>query len=211
LCGVMPRYDEDFKDCQVLAKHFRLRTTNDYKVAPITHKGGTFTSYMYASIRGADDARVRKLAQSDSKVVGACSSRFKGSFYLFTFDFASGGNHHKLAFVESILEGAEQTPYLYCSDPSVNVVFHMGPKAGLLYVVAPPPGELSDGLEASEKEVIIQADLRKRGFSSARVKLTNILDGEEAVPIKTTAKDLRSGLPLKMNFPDGYIFLVQKR
>jgi len=211
MCGVMPHLDEEFKDCQVLSKHFRLKTTNEYRVSQITHKGGSFTSYMYASIRGADDSKVRKIAQSDSKVVGACSSRYKGNFYLFSFDLASGGDHHKLGFVESTLEGAGQTPFLYCSDPSVNVVFQVGSKAGLLCVVAPPPGQLSDGLEAAEKEVIIQADLRKAGFTAARVKLTNILEGEQAVPIKTTSKDLKAGFPLRLSFPDGCIFLVQKR
>ena len=211
LCGVMPRLDEEFKDCQVLSKHFRLKTTNEYRVAQITHKGGSFTSYMYGAIRGGDDSRVRKIAQAESKVVGACSSRFKGNLYLFSFDIASGGDHHKLAFVESTLEGAGQTPFLYCTDPSVNVVFQSGPKAGLLCVVAPPPGQLSDGLEAAEKEVVIQIDLKKAGFTAARVKLTNILEGEQAVAIKTTAKDLKAGLPLRLSFPDGCVFLVQKR
>ena len=211
MCGVMPRYDEHFRDCQVLAKALRIKTTTDYRIASVTHKNGTFPCYIYGAIRSSDDSKVRKIAKAEEKVVAVCSSRFKGNFHLFSFDFASGGDYQKLAFVESILDMVDTTKYLYCSDPSVTLSFQMGPKKGLLFVVVPPPGELSDGLEASQKEIIIRADLRKGGFASARVKLTNILEGEAAEPIKTTAKDLRQGIPLKVDYPDGVIMLVEKR
>jgi hypothetical protein len=141
-----------------------------------------------------------------------CSTRFKGNFYFFSFDFASGGNHHKLAFVESILEGEYVKSSLYCSDPSVYLSFQAGAKKSMLFVVVPPPGELSDGLEAKRKEIIIQADLRDIGFTSAKVKLTNLLEDPETVaPIKTTTKDLRNGIPLEVDYPDGIAFLVEKR
>jgi len=211
LCGVMPRYDENFKDCQILANHFRIRTTVDYHIGTISHKRGSFTSYIYASIRTTDDAKVKKICKSGSKVVGVCSTRFKGNLYLFSFDFASGGNHKKLAFIESILEAEKICSYLGCDDPSVDISFQMGNKKGILFVVVPPPGELSDGLEAHRKEIVINADLRQAGFSAARLKLTNILDGEEAQPIRTTAKDLRVGIPLEVEYPEGMIFLVERR
>ena len=211
LCGVMPRMDENFKDCQVLANHFRIKTTVDYRIGDVAHKNGSFPSYIYGSIRSTDEGRVKKIAQSGAKVVGVCSSRFKGNLYLFSFDVASGGNHQKLSFVESILEAEKLGTNLYCSDPSVDISFQMGPKKGLLFVVVPPPGELSDGFEGSGKDIIIQADLRKLGFSSARVKLTNILAGEEGEVIKTTSKELRDGIPLAVSYPDGLIFLVEKR
>ncbi len=43
------------------------------------------------------------------------------------------------------------------------------------------------------------------------MKLTNILEGEEGLVIKTTAKELKEGLPLKVNCPDGFIFAVTRR
>lgn len=211
MCGVMPRYDENFRDCQVLAKHFRIKTTIDYKITNIAHKDGAFPCYTYGSIRTTDDSKVKKLVKADDKVVAVCSNRFKGTFYLFSFDLASGGNHQKLSYFESVLSSVGAEPYLYCSDPSVGVSFLMGKKRGVLIVTAPPPGELSDGFESPQKEIIVRADLRQGGFAAARLKLTNILDGEEAVPIKTTAKDLRVGIPLETQFPDGMIFLVEKR
>ncbi|RKX27182.1 MAG: hypothetical protein DRP45_01645 [Candidatus Zixiibacteriota bacterium] len=211
MCGVMPRYDENFKDCQILAKHFRIRTTVDYRIVDVEHKNGTFPCHMYGSIRSSDDSKVKKLAKAGEKLVAVCSTRFKGKFYLLSFDFASGGNHHRLAFVESILKDEGHESHLYCSDPSVTISFQMGVKKGLLFVVVPPPGNLSDGFEATRREVIVRADLRKAGFSSAKLKLTNIMDGEEAEPIKITAKDLRLGIPMEVDFPDGLIFLVEKR
>jgi hypothetical protein len=81
----------------------------------------------------------------------------------------------------------------------------------MLFVVVPPPGELSDSFEAREKEIIVRADLKELGFSSANLKLTNILAGEGAEPIKTTSKDLKEGMPFKVMYPDGLIFLVEKR
>jgi beta-galactosidase len=213
LLGVMPRMDEDFKDCQVLANHFRIKTTVDYRIGSVTHKNGAFPAHLYGSIRSSDDGRVKKLIQSGTKVLGVCSSRFKGNLYLFAFDLASGGNHQKLAFVESILENEKITSSLYCSDPSVDVAFQMGPKKGLLTVAVPPPGELSDGFEGKAKEIILQADLRKLGLTSAKMKLTNLLSSEEDPNrvLKITAKELREGLPLTVDYPDGAIFLVEKR
>ena len=212
LCGVMPKYDENFKDCQTLAKHFRVKTTVDHRIGSVTHKGGAFPAYLYGSIRSTDEGKVKKIAQCGAKVVGVCSSRFKGNMYFFSFDFASGGNHQKLAFVESILEYEKLSTNLYCDDPSVDISFQVGPKKGLLFVVVPPPGALSDGFEGANKEIIIQADLKKSGFSAARLKLTNILSEEENPQIiKTTSKELREGIPLRVSYPDGLIFLVERR
>jgi hypothetical protein len=211
MVGHMPRYDEEFKPCTVLSNHFRIKTTTDYGIGRIEHKNGAFTSYTYASIKTTDDGKVKKLAKSDQKLVAVCSTRFKGSLYFFSFDIASGGDHQKLAFIESLLEGEKITSWFKCSDPSVDLSFYGGDKKGVLFVVAPPPGELSDGMEARNKEIIIQADLKQAGFSAATIKLTDLFAGETAEPIKTTAKDLKTGIALRVNFPDGLAFLVEKR
>jgi beta-galactosidase len=209
--GVMPRYNEELKDCQILANHFRVKTTVDYQIGVVDHKNGTFPARIYASIRSVDDGKTKRLAKVGAKTVAVYSTRFKGSFYFFSFDIASGGNHQKLAYLESVLSGMNIESAAWCSDPSVDISVHMGPKKGLLFVVVPPPGELSDGMQKDRKENIVQIDLRKFGFASANVKLTNILEGEEATKIKTTAKELRDGITWEMDYPDGMIFLVEKR
>jgi len=211
LCGVMPKYDENFKGCQILANCFRIKSSVENRIGTVTHKQGEFPTQVFAAIRAAEDAKTRKLVKSGPKVVGVCSSRFKGNLYYFSFNIASGGNHHKLTFIESILADEKIISHLYCSDPSIDVSFQMGNKKGLLFVIAPPPGELSDGLEGPAKEIIIKGDLKALGFKSAKIKLTDIFESEEVAPIKTTGRELREGIPLKIHFPDGAMFLVEKR
>lgn len=211
LCGVIPKYDENFKGCQTLANCFRMKSTVDNRIGTVTHKQGEFPTQVYAAIRAPEDAKTRKLVKSGPKVVGVCSSRFKGNLYYFSFDIASGGNHHKLAFIESILADEKIKSHLYCSDPAVDVSFQIGNKKGLLFVIAPPPGELSDGFESSSKEIIIKGDLKPLGFKSAKIKLINLFEGEDSQPIKTTARELREGISLKINYPDGIIYQVEKR
>ena len=78
--------------------------------------------------------------------------------------------------------------------------------------MVPPPGELSDGMESTEKEIIIRADLKKAGFSSARLKFTNILSLEEEPEVmKLTSQQLREGIAMKVKYPDGLIYLVEKK
>ena len=212
LVGLMPKYDEHFKECHVLANHFRIKTTTDYHIGSVTcNKSESFPTYIYGSLRLPDDGKVKKLATEGQKVIAVSCNRFKGTMYFFCFDIASGGNHKKLAFIESTLADENIVSHLYSSDPSVDVAFQMGEKKGMLFVVVPPPGELSDSFEAREKEIIVRADLKELGFSSANLKLTNILAGEGAEAIKTTAKDLKEGIPFKVMYPDGLIFLVEKR
>ena len=211
LYGVMPKYDEHLRSCQILANHLRLKTTVDYHIGGVSLKDSEFPAHIYAGIRSSDDGKVRKLAKSGTKVVGVCSSRFKGNVYLFTFDIASGGDRRKLALFDFILSHEKITVPLDCSDPSVHLAFQAGEKKGILFVVVPPPGELSDGLETGRKEIIIQVDLKAFGFSAANVKLTNLFGGEENKPIRTTARELKAGLPLEVEYPDGCIFLVERR
>ena len=212
LVGLMPKYDENFKECHVLANHFRIKTTTDYHIGSVTlGKTESFPTYIYGSIRLPEDGKAKKVATEGAKVVAATCTRFKGAMHFFCFDIASGGNHKKLAFIESILAEEGIQSHLYSSDPSVDVAFQMGEKKGMLFIVVPPPGELSDSFESREKEVIVRADLKELGFSSANLKLTNILAGEGAEAIKTSAKDLKEGLPFKVMYPDGLIFLVEKR
>ncbi|MBU8933822.1 MAG: beta-galactosidase [candidate division Zixibacteria bacterium] len=211
LCGLMPKYDENFKDCQILAKCFRLRTTLDCRIAPIEYKTESFPTHVYGSIRSTDQTKTRKLVMSGNKLVGACCSRYKGNMYFFSFDISSGGNHRKLAFVESILETEKIKSALYCSDPSVDISFQMGTKKGLLSIVTPPPGELSGGFEAPQKEIIIRADLKALGMKAPRLRLIDLFsDPEEPNVIRTTPKELADGLAMNVSVPDGMVFLVKR-
>jgi len=210
MCGLMPKYDENFKDCQVLANSVRIKTTVDYSIGSAAHKNGEFPCQVFGSIRSTDESKVKVLCKNGAKSVGVCSSRFKGQLFLFSFDLASGGNHQRLVFTESILEGLGLSTHLYCSDPAVDLSFHMGDKKGLLFIVAPPPGDLSDGIESGTKSVIIRADLKAAGMKGTKIKLTDLFGGEEDQPLRTTMKDLKVGYPMEVSSPDGHIYLVEK-
>ncbi len=211
ICGLMPRMDEQFKECHVLSNHFRMKTTADFHIGTVTYRNGSTPTHIYGSIRSSDEGKVKKLVHEGTKLVAASCSRFKGTMYFFAYDFASGGHHQKLAFLESILQGEGVVPHVQCSDPSVDIAFTCGEKKGLLMIVAPPPGELSDGFESRHKEVIIKADMKELGFSAANLKLTNIMSGEQGEVLKIASKDLKEGMPMKLSFPDGLVFLVEKR
>ncbi|MDF1544719.1 MAG: beta-galactosidase [bacterium] len=211
MCGVMPKFNENLKDCQIIAKHFRIKSTITDSIGTVTHKQGDFPAYVYAHLRTTDDSKVKTIIKEGAKPVGLCSSRYKGNFYFFSFDIASGGNHKKLNFLESILSGESQQPYLYCSDPSVDISFQMGEKNGLLLIVAPPPGELSSEYESGQRQVIVKADLKNAGMKSPNLKLTDLFGDEEATPLRTTNKELQNGIAIDLAFPDGIAYLVQKR
>ncbi|MEA2030693.1 MAG: beta-galactosidase [candidate division Zixibacteria bacterium] len=211
LCGLVPKYDENFKDCRILANHFRIKTTIDCHIGSIEHKTGVFPTHIYGTIRSTDQTKTRKMVMSGTKTVGVCCSRFNGNLYFFSFDISSEGNHKKLAFIESILDTENLKPKLYCNDPSVDISFQMGKKKGLLSIVVPPPGELSDVFEAPKKEIIIQADLKALGINAPRIKLIDIFsDEEQPTIIRTTSKELANGLALNVQVPEGMIYLVQK-
>ena len=206
----MPKYDEKFKDCQILSRQMRVKTSLGSDIDLIKHKTGQFTSYIYGNILSTD-GKVKKIANVKKKAVGIASSRHRGTLYFFSFDFASGGDHNKMGFVENILGECGIVPFMYCSDPSVDMVINKAEKRAVLYMVAPPPGELSSVTDTATRDVIVRIDLRKIGISSARVKITDLFADEEEAPLKITSDSLRKGIPLKINFPDGRMFLFEKK
>jgi len=43
-CGLMPRYDEEFRDCLILSRHLRIKTTLNPGVDQIKLKHSQFTA-----------------------------------------------------------------------------------------------------------------------------------------------------------------------
>ncbi len=210
LCGLMPKYDENMKDCQVLSRHLRIRTTLGNTIDMVKTKDYQFTSSIFGYILSTD-TKVKKLATVSKKCVGVASSRYKGILYLFTFDIASGNNHNKMSFIEAFMTQNKIVSYLYCSDPSIDMAVQKAGKKVVLYMVAPPPGELSSAADTSSRNVIVRMDLRKVGVLSAGIKVTDLMAGEDAPPIKLSSENLRRGMPVRVDFPDGRIFLIEKR
>ena len=210
MCGLMPKYDDKFKDCPILSRHMRIKTTLGPSIDLARHKTGQFTTGIYGHILSTD-ARVKKLVTVKKKAIGVASSKYKGTLYLFTFDIGSDGNHNKMVYLESLLADHGIVPFMYCSDSSIDLVIHKADKKAVLYMIAPPPGELSSLSDTTQRDVILSLDLRKVGIASAKIKMIDLFAGEEESPVTVTADSLRKGIPVSMSFPDGRMFLLQKK
>ena len=90
------------------------------------------------------------------------------------------------------------------------MILQRGDKAFVIFLLAPPAGELGDATDIRTKEIVLQVDLRHAGFKGSKIKLVDQFAEEEAPPILTTVDELRSGISLSVTFPDGKIFLVEK-
>ena len=213
LCGLLPKYDESLKDCQVLSNHLRIKTTLGLGIDFVKHKlseNGQFTTGLYGHILSTD-AKVKKLASVKKKTVGVASSKYKGTLYLFSFDIGSSGDHNKMTFLETLLAENKIVPFMHCSDPSIDMAVHTIDKKAVLSLVAPPPGELPSIADTSIRDITVRLDLRKVGIASARLKITDLFADEEEKPLKVTSDNLRRGIPIRISYPDGRLFLLEKQ
>jgi len=210
LAGLLPRVDENDKEVGILAKQLHMKTSLGEGIGEVEcSRGLKFLAYQYGTIR-TTDPKVKKMATAKGKLVGAVSTRFKGKVYLFTFDIASGGDFRKLNHLENILTDAKLSTPVYVSDPNVDVMLQKGEKSFVIFLLAPPAGELSDATDIRTKEIVMQVDLRRVGFKGTKIKLIDQFAEEEAVPIQTSVEELKNGISLPISFPDGKIFLVDK-
>ncbi|MFH1701309.1 MAG: beta-galactosidase [Candidatus Zixiibacteriota bacterium] len=217
LVGLMPKYDEMGKDLSLISKKLRIKTTLGEGIGSIDFgKSETFLSYIYGTIR-TTDAKNKKLATANGKTVGVLSSRLKGKVFFFSYDIASGGDFRKLKHLEEILEMAKLSSPIYVSDPNVEVVLHKNDKKFVLYLLAPPAGDLSDATDMRSKDILLRIDLRKMGFKGAKIKLIDQFGNNDAEdpaerdePIKTSVDELKNGISLNIDFPDAKMLLISK-
>ena len=217
LVGMLPKYDEDGKDCAVLSKKLHIKTTIAEGIGEIEiEKSAKFVSYVYGTIRSTD-SKIKKLATVKNKLVGVVSSRYKGKVFFFSFDIASGGDFRKLGFLESTLGSIKLESALYVSDPNVEVIAQKNDKHFVVFLLAPPAGELSDATDIRSKEILLKIDLRKLGYKGTKIKLYDQFANNDAEdpaerdkPIATSVDELKSGISMNIAFPDGKMLLVAK-
>lgn len=210
LAGLLPRLDETGKEDLTLSKKLHIKTAPGEDIVEAEcSRGMHFTTFQYGTIRSSDP-KVKKLVTAKGRLIGVVSTRFKGKVFLFTFDIASGGDFRKLHHLETVLSEARLATPVYVSDPNVSVVVQKGEKAFVIFVLAPPAGELGDATDYRHKDILLKIDLRKVGFKGAKIKLTDQFAEEGAVPISTTVEELKNGIVLDIGFPDGRIFLIEK-
>jgi len=210
LAGLMPKYNEEGRECGILAKALRIRTTPGEGVVEVKcQKGDQFIAYQYGTIR-TKDAKVKQTATARGKRVGVLSSRFKGKVFFYSFDIASSGDFRKLSHVQSLLGEAKMVSPVYVSDPNIEVILQKNAKTFVIYVLAPPAGELDDATDIRCKEILLKIDLRKIGFRGTKIKLVDQFADEEAAPLITSVDELKNGIALDIGFPDARIFSVEK-
>jgi hypothetical protein len=171
--------------------------------------GHQFVAFQYGIIR-TKHPKVKELVIAKGKRVGVVSTSLKGKVFLYTFDIASGGDFRRLIHMESVLSELKLTTPVYVSDPNIEVVLHRGDSSFVIFLLAPPPGELADATDIRTKDILLKVDLRKAGFKGTRLQLTDQFAEEGALPIKTSVDELKSGISLTIGFPDARILLVEK-
>lgn len=204
LYGLLPKYDLSFKKGEILARGLKIRTSPLYQVDTIQASKTEFASIMYGYIK-THPKNFQVIARAGRRIVGLKGRLGKGKVYLFTFDLASSFFHKKISFLEEVIEDSGVSRYLNCSDNEVEVIVQKNEKLSLLYLISPgtPLSPDSTGLKRS---LILQLDCGKIGVRGKKITLTELFSGES---IKTTSKELKSGILLEMGKLEGRIYLVQ--
>ena len=210
LIGLLPRYDESGQECGELSKVLHIKTQLAEEIVEVDRgHGHQFVAFQYGIIR-TKHPKVKELVIAKGKRVGVVSTSLKGKVFLYTFDIASGGDFRRLIHMESVLSELKLTTPVYVSDPNIEVVLHRGDSSFVIFLLAPPPGELADATDIRTKDILLKVDLRKAGFKGTRLQLTDQFAEEGALPIKTSVDELKSGISLTIGFPDARILLVEK-
>ena len=93
----------------------------------------------------------------------------------------------------------------------MDIVVHHTDKLAVIYLAAPPTGQLTERVETHDRDVFFRVDLKKIGLKFPKIKVTDILESEEIPALKLTSAALASGIEIRISYPDGKILLVEKR
>ncbi|MCH7879579.1 MAG: beta-galactosidase [candidate division Zixibacteria bacterium] len=210
LFGSMPKYDESMKACAVLSNFLKIRSAAVNSIRTIQLKTDSFSAYVYSNLKQAD-SRSKIIATADKNPVGLTSAKKNCAISFFGFDISSGFDHHKLLFLESFFKNAGITPIVYCSDPLVDAYVQSAAQKIMVFLIAPPTGELGDRVETSRREIFLKVNLRALGFKSPNIKINDLFADEETPPLKSTTAALAEGISLELNFPEGKALLIERR
>ncbi|MFQ5606368.1 MAG: beta-galactosidase [Candidatus Zixiibacteriota bacterium] len=210
LFGVVPKYNENMAPCAILANFLKLKSVALNAIKTVKLKSDSFSSYVYCALKPTD-TRIRKFATADKHIVGVSLSKKGCSISFFGFDLSSGFDHHKLLFLESFFSDAGIKPAVYCSDPLVDVYAQRAPNKVVVFLIAPPTGELGDRIETTRREIFLSVDLKALGFKSPNIKISDLFADEETPPLRSTAAALEQGITLELDFPEGKALLIERR
>ncbi|HWO57106.1 MAG TPA: beta-galactosidase [bacterium] len=207
--GAVPTRDEHYEPCEVLAKAIGFKTAIERAITEVETKAGKFTVNALGTIKRAP-TRAAKLAKSGAKLLAASNKCGKGQVTVLTFAPGSHLHPEKLVFFKEVLAQSKLDSPVWCSDPRVHVAVQVHQKGGLLmvYDIAETTGVTDQSLAASVRSVIVSVDLAMIGLAAPKVSLTDFLGTEVH---RVAAKDLKSGIELRLGRGDSRLFSIEKK
>ena len=207
LIGLLPQYDTSMQKCNILEKALKVKTTRESKLGHIVADGQEFTAMVFGSLT-TTERRSRKLARVSKKAVAISFSKYRGTVVLLSFDPSTDANHHKMTFLEQILESCKLKRYVETSNPRIRAVIHEKDKSFLLYLLNSMPQLKFKEIRPAPTRTAVQVDLKTLGYKGAKVKMTDLFSGEV---INTTVSELASGIYLSMSELDGRIYRISNK
>ncbi|MCK4656741.1 MAG: beta-galactosidase [candidate division Zixibacteria bacterium] len=207
LVGTLPQYNTSMQSCTVLASALKCKTTKEFKLGHVKAKGQEFTTVVFGGLKTTDKL-TRRLATAGRKTVALLFHRYQGKIILISFDLCTELNHHKMEFLEQILKECKLDRYVETSNPNIRAIVRKGEKNILLCLLNSTPQLPFKEGQAGSTRTSVKIDLRKLGFKSARVQMTELFSNEV---INTTALELSVGLYLTMSQFDGRSYLITRR
>jgi len=206
--GLIPRFDEQMRSCEILARALGVRTTAKPGVFTVGTAMGSFPARTYGYIRRMP-TRARRLAKSGAMTFAVSGKVGRTRWHLLTFNPGPAGNPAHGQFFSSIWSDHKLLPLVGSSDDAVTVVLQANDKNGILYIAenshTAPSGETSEDVSHVARPVIIRADLPAAGLKARRVKLADIFTEQE---IKTTATELANGILLQIRPGDSFMYYI---
>ncbi len=205
LIGLLPKFDEKFNPCRILAKGLGMSTTFDWVPCNINWEKNAIRAIRYGvvSSRGSEKA----LAKSGAKVVGVSKKVGSGTVYLFTFDISPKLDPGKLALLQSVLTAQKITSPVATSDPKVDLVAQVNDKGVILYLINTDTTFTAPSSDFAKK-VVISVDLPSLGIRSAKLKIYDVLDDHI---YDVTSKELKEGLVFPVGYHDARILYIPKK
>jgi hypothetical protein len=204
LTGVLPKLDEKFKPCRILAKGLGLNTTVDWSPCNVSWDRVTIRSIRYGYI--SSDSGSKVIAKAGAKTLGVYKKIGSGGVYLFTFDISPKFDPTKLILLQSVFNSAKITSPVSTSDPKVDLVAQVNDKGVILYLVNTDT-TFTDPSSTFAKKVVVAVDLPALGIRSAKIKMHDVLDEQV---IMATSKELREGIVFPVRYHEARIFFIPR-
>ncbi|MEW5876201.1 MAG: hypothetical protein AB1752_13610, partial [Candidatus Zixiibacteriota bacterium] len=210
LYGLVPTLDENFEKCEILAKGIGTRTQSKPGIATIEAGRRKFVAESVGTIHKSP-ASAARMAKEGTHVLCTSAKCGKGIATVLTFSPGSRFAPGRLGFFQDILALGKPSTPVTCSDPTVHAVVQAHAKGALLmlYDTAETTGVgTASATTHGSRPVILSLDLKSIGMIAKTVALTDILGTDS---IKVAAKDLGTGVSIRLGRGDSRLYYVEKK